>query len=120
MQKETLLKIKVLQALKRLPRTWFLKTQEVARSGTPDILASVNGIFVALELKTEDGVISKLQEYNLKRIEDTGGVSIVLTPDNLEASIQFLENIAKEGLKNEQCSSTKKGSKRDKNKLQNT
>ena len=117
MQRETLLKIKVLQALKRLPNTWFLKTQEVARSGTPDILASVNGIFVALELKTEDGVISKLQEYNLKRIEETGGVSIVLTPGNLDASIQFLENIAKEGLKNEQCSSIKRGKKRDKTKL---
>lgn len=106
-----------MQALKRLPRTWFLKTQEVARSGTPDILASVNGIFVALELKTEDGVISKLQEYNLKRIEETGGVSIVLTPGNLDASILLLEKLAKGVLKNEQCSSIKRGKKRDKTKL---
>lgn len=117
MQKETLLKIKVLQALKKLPNTWFLKTQEVARSGVPDILMCLAGRFVAVELKTNEGVISKLQEYNLKRIEETGGVSIVLTPGNLEASIQFLENIAKEGLKNEQCSSIKRGKKRDKTKL---
>ena len=117
MQRETLLKIKVLQALKKLPNTWFLKTQEVARSGVPDILMCLAGRFVAIELKTEDGVISKLQEYNLKRIEETGGVSIVLTPSNLDASIQFLENIAKEGLKNEQCSSIKRGKKRDKAKL---
>ena len=117
MQKETLLKIKVLQALKKLPNTWFLKTQEVARSGTPDILASVNGIFVAIELKTEDGVISKLQEYNLKRIEDTGGVSIVLTPGNLDASILLLEMLAKGVPKNEQCSSIKRGKKRAKTKL---
>ena len=118
MQKETLLKIKVLQALKRIPKVWFLKTQEVARSGTPDILASVNGIFVAIELKTDDGAVSKLQEYNLKKIEETGAVSIVLMPNNFEASIQFLENLAKEGLKNGQRSGTK-GEKHDKTKLQN-
>ena len=117
MQKETLLKIKVIHALKRLPNTWFLKTQEVARSGTPDILASVSGLFVAIELKTEDGVVSKLQEYNLKRIEDTGGVSIVLTPSNLDSSILLLEKLAKGVLKNEQCSSIKRGKKRDKTKL---
>lgn len=117
MQKETLLKIKVLQVLKELPNTWFLKTQEVARSGVPDLLMCVAGRFVAIELKTEDGVISKLQEYNLKRIEDTGGVSVVLTPSNLDASILLLEMLAKGVPKNEQCSSIKRGKKRDKTKL---
>lgn len=117
MQRETLLKIKVLQALDKLPNTWFLKTQEVARSGVPDLLMCVAGTFVAIELKTEDGVISKLQEYNLKRIEDTGGVSFVLTPSNLDTSILLLEMLAKGVPKNEQCSSIKRGKKRDKTKL---
>lgn len=120
MQRETLLKIKVIQALKKLPNTWFLKTQEVARSGVPDILMCLAGRFVAVELKTNEGVISKLQEYNLKKIEETGGVSIVLMPNNFEASIQFLKNLAKEGLKNGRRSSIKKEGKRDKTKLQNS
>jgi len=87
----------------------------VGISGTPDILGCVCGIFVGIEIKTETGVSSALQTYKLNQIVKAGGIGLVIQPSNLDASIQFLENLAKEGIKNEQCSSTKKGSKRDKN-----
>ena len=115
MQEETRFKNKILPILKRMPNSWVLKTQEVARSGVPDILMCLSGIFISIELKTEGGTVSKLQDYNLKKIVKAGGIGLVIQPSNLDASIQFLENLAKEGIKNEQCSSTKKGSKRDKN-----
>ena len=99
MQKETAFKIKVIKYLKTLPNTWFLKTQEVARSGTPDILAVINGSFVALELKTDEGRVSKLQEYNLNKIAEAKGVALVVTPSNLDANIKILENIANSGVK---------------------
>lgn len=111
---------KVRPALEKIPCSWWESIQQTGISGTPDILGCVCGIFVAIEIKTESGESSALQTYKLKRIAAARGVALVVQPSNLEASIQFLENIAKEGLKNEQCSSTKKGSKRDKNKLQNT
>lgn len=115
MQEETKFKNRLVPRLRALPHSWILKTQEVARSGTPDILMCLSGIFICIEIKTDKGKVSKLQDYNLKRIAVAGGVALVIQPSNLDASIKFLENIAKEGIKNEQCSSTKKGSKRDKN-----
>ena len=47
-------------------------------AGTPDILACVNGKFVAIEVKRPNGgVLSELQKSKLKKIENSGGVSIV-------------------------------------------
>lgn len=120
MQAETRFKNKLVPRLKNIPFSWVLKTQEVARSGTPDILMCLSGIFVCIEIKADSGKVSKLQEYNLNKIKEAGGVALVIAPNNFEASIQFLENLAKEGLKNGQRSSIKKGSKRDKTKLQNS
>lgn len=67
----------------------------MARSGTPDIIMSLNGIFVAIELKSEKGVLSKLQEYNLNKISETGAIALVISPSNLDASINFIENMAR-------------------------
>lgn len=117
MQAETRFKNKLVPRLKKLPFSWVLKTQEVARSGTPDVLMCLSGIFVCIEIKADSGKVSKLQEYNLSKIKEARGIALVVQPSNLDASIQFLENIAKEGLKNEQCSSIKRGKKRDKTKL---
>ncbi|MCJ0572363.1 VRR-NUC domain-containing protein [Enterococcus cecorum] len=47
-------------------------------AGTPDILACVNGRFVAIEVKRANGgVVSELQKAKLKRIKNSGGVAIV-------------------------------------------
>jgi hypothetical protein len=46
------------------------------RSGTPDILACINGMFVGLEVKVDDNKLTKLQELNLKKIRDGGGFGI--------------------------------------------
>lgn len=54
------------------------------RAGIPDILACVNGHFVAIELKTEVGRTSKLQDHNITRIRESGGTAIVLRPSGFE------------------------------------
>ena len=47
-------------------------------AGTPDVLACVNGYFVAIEVKRPSGgVVSALQKSKLRRIEQAGGISIV-------------------------------------------
>lgn len=47
-------------------------------AGTPDILASVNGAFVAIEVKKEvGGVVSELQKFKLREIQSSGGIAIV-------------------------------------------
>jgi hypothetical protein len=93
-QQETAFKEKFLPRLKSIPYVWALKTQEMAKSGVPDILACVGGLFVAIELKTETGEVSKLQEYNLDGIVRCGGYSLVVTPETYEPSLEFLAKLA--------------------------
>ena len=47
-------------------------------SGTPDILACVNGRFVGIEVKkAKGGVVSELQKQKIKLIQEAGGVAFV-------------------------------------------
>ena len=80
---ETRFKEVVLRELRQLPRTWVVKIQQVSINGTPDILACVNGVFVALELKrAKDAYLSELQRYELMRIKAANGVGFVTYPAN--------------------------------------
>jgi hypothetical protein len=92
-QRETLFKERVLRELKQLPQAWICKTQQVSKRGTPDILACVCGRFVAIELKTDTGKLSALQEYNLKKITESGGISIVMTPSNFKEEMTGLHEM---------------------------
>lgn len=44
--------------------------------GIPDLLCCIRGRFVAVEVKTPEGKLSPLQERNLDRIANAGGVAI--------------------------------------------
>lgn len=64
------------------------------RSGVPDILACVNGYFVAIEVKGEKGTPSELQLWNRDKIREAGGISIILYPeqfDDFKSLIEFLK-----------------------------
>ena len=70
--------------------------------GTPDFLLCVGGIFVALELKKDaKSPLSALQELNLKRIEQCGGISLVAYPENWDDIYDYLRNLAKNGDRND-------------------
>ena len=77
MQAETRLKAKVLKYLSTLDNVWVYKSSDKFRSGIPDILICDNGAFVAIELKTRYGNLSKLQKYELNRIDKAGGETLV-------------------------------------------
>lgn len=62
--------------------------------GTPDILMCISGVFVAIELKTNTGVLSELQKFNLQAIGSCGGIAIVVMPSNFDESISFLNDVA--------------------------
>lgn len=66
---------------------WYVKffANRMTRTGVPDILACVNGHFVAIEVKAQNGKPSELQVYNIKKIREAGGVGIILYPDGFEA-----------------------------------
>lgn len=66
---------------------WFVKYwagAKFTKSGIPDLLCCVNGYFVAIEVKAENGKPSDLQVYNISKIREAGGVAVILYPDGWE------------------------------------
>lgn len=75
---------------------WVLKTWSngVQRKGVPDLLVCCNGYFLGVELKAANGHPSELQLWNIHEIRASGGIAIVLYPNQFD---QFKEMIV--GLK---------------------
>lgn len=75
---------------------WFLKYWGGAaytKSGIPDILACCSGQFLGVEVKAKNGKPSELQLYNLKKIDEAGGLAILLYPDDFETFKIMIELI---------------------------
>jgi penicillin-binding protein-related factor A (putative recombinase) len=91
---ETIFKERVLPKLRKLPNSWFEKIQQVSLSGTPDIIGCLNGRFIAIELK-KDAIsrIEPLQVHKLNKIEKSGGIALVVYPENWEESYEFLKSL---------------------------
>lgn len=60
---------------------WWIKVQGGSNNpsvGVPDILTSINGRFVAIEVKKErGGVISEIQKEQIRQINKSGGTAFV-------------------------------------------
>lgn len=65
---------------------WVLKTWSngVQRKGVPDLLVCCNGRFLGIELKASNGKASDLQLWNVRKINEAGGIAFVLYPDNFD------------------------------------
>lgn len=65
---------------------WVLKTWSngVQREGIPDLLVCCAGLFVGVELKAEKGKPSALQIWNIEQIRASGGIALVLYPDQFD------------------------------------
>ena len=65
---------------------YFIKTHgdRFSKIGTPDIIACVNGHFVAVEVKAEKGKPSELQLYHISQIHEAGGYGVILYPKDFE------------------------------------
>ena len=59
---------------------WYVKyfANRNTRAGVPDILACVNGRFVAIEVKAENGKPTELQKWNVEQIKKCGGLAVIL------------------------------------------
>jgi hypothetical protein len=56
----------------------------------PDFLACHEGQFIGIEAKAGKGKTTALQEDNLQRIRDSGGVSLVINETNLHELETYL------------------------------
>ena len=92
--KEKAFENKIKEYLKSIG-AYFIKTHgdRFSRVGTPDIIACVNGYFVAVEVKAENGKPSELQLYHLEQIRKAGGHSFLLFPKDFEYFKNFCENL---------------------------
>lgn len=93
MQKETSFKLKVKARLANIPNAYFIKIQMLSIRGIPDFLGVKDGRFVALELKTEDGSTDGLQRWTLKKLANCGAFVKVVTPSNLDETIEQIRGL---------------------------
>ena len=72
---------------------WYFKVHGGAfqKTGVPDIIACINGKFVAIEVKKSDGgIVSELQKAQIQKIKDSGG--LVGVAHNIEEFWQILKD----------------------------
>lgn len=75
---------------------WLVKyfANRMTKAGVPDILTCVNGHFLAIEVKAQNGKPSERQMYNIRKIRAAGGYAIILYPSAWEEFKNFVEDLA--------------------------
>lgn len=74
---------------------WFLKYWGGAaytKSGVPDLLVSCKGRFMGVEIKAPNGKPTDLQIYNLRQIDKSGGLAVLLYPKDFDLFKRLVEN----------------------------
>ena len=64
-----------------------------SENGTPDILACVNGYFLAIEVKAQTGTPSELQLAKIDAIRKAGGFSYVVYPSGWEKLKDIIDGL---------------------------
>jgi len=82
---------KIINYIESLEDSYVVKVVSATKSGVPDILACIDGMFVGIEVKKPESRnnVSKLQEHNLRLIERANGHSLVAW--NVEMVKEFIE-----------------------------
>ena len=69
---------------------WFKTLGGSVPAGTADIIACVNGYFIAIEVKKPSGgKVSALQEFHINKVKQSGGIASVAN------SVEVVENTLK-------------------------
>lgn len=89
---EGLFKEKVQKWLKK-NNIWFFKVWGgiFQKSGIPDIIGCCNGRFIALELKADNGIASKLQLWTIEQIKKSGGYARTVYPCDYNELVEELK-----------------------------
>mgnify|MGYP003439995074 FL=1 len=103
---ETIFKERVLEDLKTLGNTWFVKVQMVAVRGIPDVILCINGNFIAIELKDVNGKLDPLQEWNLNCIARAKGIGIVTNQKNWKNTFDLLKDLSEQEVEEVKMSDT--------------
>lgn len=95
MGSEKQFEIKVKRYLNSLKNCWYVKYWGggMSKSGIPDLLCCINGIFISIELKASNGRVSELQKYNTKLINKANGIGIILYPEGFEEFKKIIKGV---------------------------
>ncbi len=86
MTPEGLVKKRVKEILKELGCYSFSPIGGAYSSrGVPDIIGCLHGIFFGIEAKAGKGKTTALQDRELQRIRDAGGVAMIVNEENLDS-----------------------------------
>ena len=92
MTPEGKVKDKAKHILDKIGAYYFMpSTGGYGRSGVPDIVGCLNGVFFAVECKANGGRPTALQLREIDRINVAGGFAIVVDEDN----VTLLESLSK-------------------------
>ena len=77
------------------PMGWYLKIWGggFQKSGIPDLLMCVNGIFIAAELKASVGKPTELQVKNIQMVNSGGGIGLVVYPEGFEQFKEIIKGV---------------------------
>ena len=79
---------------------FFPATHGYGRSGVPDIVACVNGYFLAIECKAGKNKTTPLQDREIELIKAAGGMAVVINEDTVgevAVLLSVLSRIGREG-----------------------
>ena len=94
MTPEAKVKAKVVAVLKKHSAYYFYPvTGGWGSSGVPDIVACVRGHFVGIECKAGKNRPTRLQEANLDKISQSGGVALVINENSIETLDTMLSQL---------------------------
>ena len=89
---EKKVKDKVRKILDELGAYYFFPaTGGYGRSGAPDVVGCHRGVFFGIECKAGKGTTTALQDRELQRIRDVGGIALVVNENNIEEVKSTLE-----------------------------
>lgn len=85
MTPEAKVKAKVVKILKAHGVYYFYPvTGGFGRSGIPDVICCVSGYFLAIECKAGNNKPTPLQEAEMQKIRNAGGVTLVVNETNID------------------------------------
>ena len=84
----------ILKYLKTVPECFAWKEHGgmYSTAGIPDIICCYHGLFIAFEVKTEKGKLTKLQEATIRKIKAAKGMAFKVTSvDEVKQIIELTE-----------------------------
>lgn len=89
----------IIQAIRKylstIPELFFWKEHggQYGTAGIPDLICCYRGFFVAIEVKTSTGRLTKLQDLTLEDIRKAGGIAVVArSVDDTKQIFESLKN----------------------------